>query len=147
MKKSSFLKTILVGAALMLQPVCTNAEVFNSIYKAIPEAQSTGKLAVFFVIATSCPHCQELMSDVGQNKALMKFMEENYIITVTDLEKGGKVPSDLPFNGDTPTIFVLTPAGQVVGNPISGKIPSPTLLEYLEKIDQLKKRYVDNGEK
>lgn len=147
MKKNSLLKTLLVGAILMLQPLFLKAEVYNSIYKAIPEAQSTGKLAIFFVIATSCPHCQELMADVGQNKALIKFMEENYIITVTDLEKGGKVPSDLPFSGDTPAIFILTPAGQVVGTPISGKIPSTTLLDYLERVDQLKKRYVDNGER
>jgi len=143
MKKNRFI-TFLVGAILLLQPL--QAQVYDSIYKAIPEAQENGKLAIFIVIATSCPHCKELMLDIGQNQSLTQFMQENYIIAVTDVEKGGKVPSDLPFTGTTPTIFILTPAGQVVGSPIEGKIPSKMLLEYLEKINQLKKKYVENGE-
>ncbi|AII15595.1 putative thioredoxin (plasmid) [Campylobacter iguaniorum] len=131
---------ILLGVALLLQ--ASYGQVFNSIYDAIPEAQKQGKLTIFFILSNTCPHCHELMADVNSNQKLASYLNENFIVTITDLAKGGKVPMDLPFNGTTPTTMILTPSGQVVGDPIEGKIPSDMLLEYLDKIETLKKSYV-----
>lgn len=130
----------ILAVALLLQ--VSYAQVFSSIYDAIPVAQQQGKLTIFFIVSNTCPHCHELMSDINSNKKLTDFLNENFVIAIADLNKGGKVPSDLPFNGSTPTTLILTPSGQVVGNPIEGKIPSDILLEYLDKIETLKKNYV-----
>jgi len=130
----------ILGVALLFQ--VSSAQVFDSIYDAIPEAQKQGKLTIFFILSNTCPHCHELMSDINSNQKLASYLKENFIVTVTDLTKGGKVPADLPFSGTTPTTMILTPSGQVVGDPIEGKIPSDMLLEYLDKIETLKKSYV-----
>jgi|GEM_PF-2384465 len=127
----------ILGVALLFQ--ISHAQTFESIYDAIPEAQKQGKLTIFFILSNTCPHCHELMEDVNSNQKLSSYLKENFIITITDLTKGGKVPVDLPFSGTTPTIMILTPSGQVVGDPIEGKIPSDMLLEYLDKIETLKK--------
>lgn len=131
---------VILGVALLLQ--VSSAQVFDSIYDAIPAAQQQGKLTVFFILSDTCPHCHELMADVNSNKELTNFLNENFVVAIADLAKGGKVPSDLPFTGTTPTTLILTPSGQVVGDPIEGKIPSNMLMDYLDKIERLKKSYV-----
>jgi len=130
----------ILGVALLFQ--ISHAQTFDSIYDAIPEAQKQGKLTIFFILSNTCPHCHELMEDINSNQKLSSYLKENFIITITDLTKGGKVPADLPFSGTTPTTMILTPSGQVVGDPIEGKIPSDMLLDYLDKIETLKKSYV-----
>jgi len=120
---------VILAVTLLLQ--VSSAKVFDSIYDAIPEAQKQGKLTIFFILSNTCPHCHEFMLDVNSNQKLASYLKENFIVTITDITKGGKVPVDLPFSGTTPTTMILTPTGQVVGNPIEGKIPSDMLLEYL----------------
>ena len=140
----SILKVIL-GLSFLFQ--ISSAQIFNNIYDAIPKAQQQGKLTIFFILSDTCSPCHELIKDINSNKELTNFLNENFIIAIADLAKGGKVPSDLPFTGTTPTILILTPSAQVVGNPIEGKIPSNILMNYLDKIEKLKKNYVDVGNK
>ena len=139
-KKMKRIVKAILGVALLFQ--ISHAQTFDSIYDAIPEAQKQGKLTIFFILSNTCPHCHELMEDINSNQKLSSYLKENFIITITDLTKGGKVPADLPFSGTTPTTMILTPSGQVVGDPIEGKIPSDMLLDYLDKIETLKKSYV-----
>ena len=134
---------IIIGVAMLLQ--LAHATTYDSIYKAIPAAQQQNKFVVFFILQTGCPHCSELMNDISNNQELTNLLENKYVVAITDLVRGGKVPADLPFNGQTPTIMVVTPNGKLIGNPIEGKVPSNMLLEYLTKLDKLKQSYEESG--
>lgn len=133
---------IFLSMIICFQISLAQIQVFDSIYKAIPEAQKQEKLTIFFILSNTCPHCHKFMEEINLNNKVLKYLKENFIVAITDISKDGKVPADLPFSGATPTTMILTPNAQLIGEPIVGQIPSHLLLEYLEKIEALRKSYI-----
>ena len=83
-------------------------EIFESIYKALPYAQKENKLIAFFIVSSRCPHCIKLLNDMKNNQNLIDLLNNNYVTVIADISSGAKVPIDLPFKGNTPTMMVVT---------------------------------------
>ena len=113
--------------ALVLVASSLKAEFYDSIYEAQDEALQEAKLMLFFVVSDTCPYCHKLMNDVYANKALLNYLDENLVVAVANLNADGLIPKDLIFNGVTPTTYILTPTGKVIGQPIEGAVDSNTL--------------------
>ena len=73
---------------------------------------------IFFAVSNTCPHCHKLMNDVLNNRDLMEYLNKNFIVAISDLNANGLIPKDLLLNGVTPTTYILTPTGKVIGTPI-----------------------------
>ena len=94
---------------------------------------------VFFVVSNRCQYCHKLLNDVMNNAGLMKYLDDNFIVSIADLENGGVIPKDLIFKGVTPTTYILTPTGIVIGTPIEGAIESDMLFTLLKGLEEYKK--------
>ncbi|WP_187648690.1 hypothetical protein [Nitrosophilus labii] len=134
---------ILLGLIFLLQIAV--AGTYTSIYDALPEAQNENKLIAFFILSSNCPHCIKFMQDVNNNKNLLNFLQNKYVVVYTDIARGGKVPVDLPFQGETPTFMIVTPSGRVVMQPIEGIIPSAMLYDFVKKVQLLKEKYDESS--
>lgn len=126
-------------AFMLIAPSLLKAEFYDSIYDAQKEALQEAKLMVFFVLSDTCQFCHKLMNDVYGNKALLEYLDENFVVAAINLNAGGLIPKDLVFNGVTPTTYILTPTGIVIGQPIEGAVDSHTLLGLLKGLEQYKK--------
>ena len=126
-------------AFMLIAPSLLKAEFYDSIYDAQKEALQEAKLMVFFVLSDTCQFCHKLMNDVYGNKALLEYLDENFVVAAVNLNAGGLIPKDLVFNGITPTTYVITPTGKVVGQPIEGAIDSYSLLELLKGLREYQK--------
>ncbi|WP_299548768.1 hypothetical protein [uncultured Helicobacter sp.] len=70
----------------------------------------------------------------------MQLLIEHYAVAVIDLDNpNSKIPSDLIFNGKTPTTYIITPTGNVIGQPLEGAISANHLYELLKNIQGVKK--------
>lgn len=117
------------------------AEFYDNIYDAAIQAQSEAKLMVFFVLSDTCQYCHKLMNDVLSNQVLLNYLDENFIVATTNLNADdGVIPRDLLFNGVTPTTYILTPTGKVIGQPIEGAIDSNILLGLIKGLEEYKKQ-------
>jgi len=99
------------------------------------------KPIIYFIISNNCTYCRGLITDVNSNQKLIQFLNTHYIAKTIVTSKQ-KVPKHLPFKGKVPTMIIEND-GQIVGDAISGQIPSYELLDYLTKIKesiQTKKR-------
>lgn len=119
-------------ALMLVVPSLLKAEFYDSIYEAQKQALQEAKLMVFFVVSDTCPHCHKLMNDVYGNQTLLGYLDENFVVAVANLNAGGLIPKNLVFNRVTPTTYILTPTGTVIGQPIEGAIDSNYLFELLK---------------
>lgn len=119
-------------ALMLVVPSPLKAEFYDSIYEAQKQALQEAKLMVFFVVSDTCPHCHKLMNDVYGNQTLLGYLDENFVVAVANLNAGGLIPKTLVFNQVTPTTYILTPTGTVIGQPIEGAIDSNYLFELLK---------------
>ncbi|QBL11257.1 thioredoxin family protein [Campylobacter helveticus] len=133
------LKILCLALLLALSPLTLEAKIYDDIYTAQKQALKEAKLMVFFVVSNQCQHCHKLLNDVMNNTALMKYLEDNFIVSIADLENGGVIPKDLIFKGVTPTTYILTPTGIVIGTPIEGAIESDMLFTLLKGLEEYKK--------
>lgn len=124
---------------MLVAPSLLKAEFYDSIYDAQKQALQEAKLMVFFVLSDTCQYCHKLMNDVYGNKALLEYLDENFVVATANLNAGGLIPSNLIFKGVTPTTYILTPTGMVIGQPIEGAIDSNTLLVLIKGLEQYKK--------
>lgn len=119
-------------ALMLVVPSLLKAEFYDSIYEAQKQALQEAKLMVFFVVSDTCPHCHKLMNDIYGNQTLLGYLDENFVVAVANLNAGGLIPKNLVFNQVTPTTYILTPMGTVIGQPIEGAIDSNYLFELLK---------------
>lgn len=119
-------------ALMLVVPSLLKAEFYDSIYEAQKQALQEAKLMVFFVVSDTCPHCHKLMNDIYGNQTLLGYLDENFVVAVANLNAGGLIPKNLVFNRVTPTTYILTPTGTVIGQPIEGAIDSNYLFELLK---------------
>ena len=120
-------KLIICLFAVFVAVTSVKAEFYDSIYDAQREALRDAKLMLFFVVTDTCPYCHRLMNDVLSNRAFLQYLDENLVVAVANLNTNGIIPKDLVFRGVTPTIYLLTPTGNVIGQPIEGAIDSNSL--------------------
>lgn len=121
-------------ALMLVVPSLLKAEFYDSIYDAQKQALQEAKLMVFFVVSDTCPHCHKLMNDIYGNQTLLGYLDENFVVAVANLNAGGLIPKNLVFNRVTPTTYILTPTGTVIGQPIEGAIDSNYLFELLKDL-------------
>ncbi len=119
-------------ALMLVVPSLLKAEFYDSIYEAQKQALQEAKLMVFFVVSDTCPHCHKLMNHIYGNQTLLRYLDENFVVAVANLNAGGLIPKNLVFNQVTPTTYILTPTGTVIGQPIEGAIDSNYLFELLK---------------
>ncbi|SUW99764.1 putative thioredoxin [Campylobacter jejuni subsp. doylei] len=79
------------------------------------------------------------MNDVLNNRDLMEYLNKNFIVAISDLNANGLIPKDLLLNGVTPTTYILTPTGKVIGTPIEGAVDSDILFGLLKGLEDYKK--------
>ncbi|HEH5121216.1 TPA: thioredoxin family protein [Campylobacter coli] len=115
------------------------AKIYDNVYTAQKQALKEVKLMVFFVLSSTCDYCHKLMNDVLNNRDLMEYLDENFIVAISDLNADGLIPKDLLFNGVTPTTYILTPTGKVIGTPIEGAVDSNILFGLLRGLEDYKK--------
>ncbi|NDJ27700.1 thioredoxin family protein [Campylobacter sp. MIT 12-8780] len=134
-------KILAIFISLVLGFLNLNAKTYNNIYDAAIQAQSEAKLMIFFVLSDTCQFCHKLMNDISSNQALLSYLDENFIVATTNLNADdGVIPRDLLFNGVTPTTYILTPTGKVIGQPIEGAIDSNMLLGLIKGLEEYKKQ-------
>lgn len=103
-----------------------------SIYSAFKKAQETNRPVYYIVTSASCEHCyKHLKNTVIPNVDLIR---KDFILAVADLNKGDKVPSDLPFDGYTPTTYIIAPNGNLMVTPIKGNFNQDYLYDILGKV-------------
>lgn len=129
----------LICSFILILPNALQAKFYDDIYEAAIEAQREAKLMVFFVLSDTCGFCHKLMNDVVNNQVLMNYLDKNFVVTAINLNAGGIIPQDLIFNSVTPTIYILTPTGKVIGQPIEGAIESNMLYELIKGLEEFKK--------
>lgn len=102
------------------------------IYEAFIKAQETNRPIYYIVVSASCEHCyKHLKNTVIPNKELIM---KDFIFAITDVTKGQKIPSDLPFDGYTPTTYIVAPNGQLMITPLKGNFDSNFLYNIFEKL-------------
>ncbi|ENK8198198.1 thioredoxin family protein [Campylobacter upsaliensis] len=133
------IKILCLALLLALSPLSLEAKIYEDIYVAQKQALKEAKLMVFFVVSNRCQYCHKLLNDVMNNAGLTKYLDDNFIVSIADLENGGVIPKDLIFKGVTPTTYILTPTGIVIGTPIEGAIESNMLFTLLKGLEEYKK--------
>jgi len=132
-------KGLILAIFIALLPLNLEAKVYDSIYDAQKQALREAKLMIFFVVSNTCPYCHKLLTDVQNNQELMVYLKQNFIVAISDLNTGGLIPKDLVFKGVTPTTYILTPTGKVIGMPIEGAVDSNMLFGLVKGLEEYKK--------
>ena len=134
MKKILFSLFLLAGVAF------GNPKVYGDIFEGQKEGLREAKLMLYIISSSKCPHCHNLLNDIGKTPHLLRLLEEDFIFIVTDLEDPrARIPNDLAFNGKTPTTYILTPTGNLIGTPIEGGIKAQDLYTLLKGLEDYKK--------
>lgn len=126
----------LSGSIAMANPQLTTQsaqvdEVFD-IYQAYDRAQKSNKPIYYVVTSASCPHCYTYLKNTIEPN--FGVINRDFIFALSDLTKGDKIPSNLIFNGTTPTTYILSPNGQQLVSPIEGSFDSGYLKTLLNKL-------------
>lgn len=136
------MKKILLVLMLVIVSLQLNASVVfhNNIYDAQKQALKEAKIIVFIIASSSCQFCHKLLNDISNHQSLMQLLVEHYAVAVIDLDNpNSKIPADLIFKGKTPTTYIITPTGNVIGQPLEGAISANHLYELLKNIQGVKK--------
>ncbi len=133
------IKILFLAIFLAFSLMTLEAKIYDNVYAAQKQALKEAKLMVFFVLSNTCNYCHKLMSDALNNRDLMEYLDENFIVAISDLNADGLIPRDLLFNGVTPTTYILTPTGKVIGTPIEGAVDSNMLFGLLKGLEDYKK--------
>ena len=113
---------------LSVSTIMLNAGTSFDIYSASEEAKRINKPIMFVVVSATCNYCQLYMNDTVAPS--FKNIRRNFVFALSDLTKGDKIPSNLPFNNVTPTTYFLSPNGDLLTQPIEGNFTK----QHLEKV-------------
>ena len=102
------------------------------IYTAYKHAHKLNKPIFYVVASANCSHCTAYL----QNTIKPNFEQINrdFVFALSDLTKGDKVPSNVPFNGTTPSTYIISPNGTLMITPIEGNFDSRYLQLLLKKL-------------
>ncbi len=123
-------KIVLIMAALICSLMAMDEEL--NIYNAFKKAQEVNRPVYFIVTSSTCEHCYKHLKDtVIPNSELIR---KDFILAMADLNKGDKIPSNLPFDGYTPTTYIIAPNGDLMVSPLKGNFGKEYLFEILDKV-------------
>ncbi|EKJ5775033.1 thioredoxin family protein [Campylobacter coli] len=126
------IKILFLVIFLAFSPMALEAKIYDNVYTAQKQALKEAKLMFFFILSSTCDYCHKLMNDVLNNRDLIEYLDENFIVAISDLNADELIPKDLLFNGVTPT-------GKVIGTPIEGAVDSNMLFGLLKGLEDYKK--------
>ena len=108
-------------------------DIFN-IENALQKAQRVNKPVYYVVANAGCSHCVNYL----QNTIRPNFDEinRNFVFALSDLSKGDRIPQNLPFDGTTPTTYILAPNGQMMSNPIKGDFSTYYFRKLVDRLYQ-----------
>lgn len=134
MKKILFLLFLVEGVTF------GNPKVYNDIFEGQKAALKEAKLMLYIISSSKCQHCHNLLNGINNTPHLLKLLKDDFVFIVTDLENPySRIPNDIVFNGKTPTTYILTPTGNLIGIPIEGSIKSQDLYTLLKGLEDYKK--------
>jgi len=116
------------------------AKLFFNLSDAINSAKWNDKPILVFIVSSNCPHCQNLVHSIGNNKNFFRWIVKSYNWVVIDVAFKNP-PASVYFDGYVPTIEVFTPNMQLISRPIKGEVPLNMLYQYLNNNLQLYYRY------
>ena len=134
MKKILFLLFLVEGVTF------GNPKVYNDIFEGQKVALKEAKLMLYIISSSKCQHCHNLLNGINNTPDLLKLLKDDFVFIATDLENPySRIPNDIVFNGKTPTTYILTPTGNLIGIPIEGSIKSQDLYTLLKGLEDYKK--------
>jgi len=118
---------------LSVYTLTASAETFN-ISDAFNKAKRMNKPIYYVVANAGCSHCYDYLTKTI--KPNFNEINRNFVFALSDLSKGDKVPSNLPFDGITPTTYILAPNGQMMSDPIKGAFSSYYFRKLMDRLYQ-----------
>ena len=125
-----YLKHLFLTLLISVQALFANAD-FN-IYNAFEKAQETNRPIYYVVASAGCSHCVNYLQDTVYPS--FELINKDFVFALSDISAGDKVPSNLPFNGTTPTTYILAPTGELMAAPIEGNFDETHLKTLLSKL-------------
>ncbi len=124
-------KSILAFIFIFLSFSASADDQFN-IYKSYQKAHSANRPIYYVVANGGCSHCESYL----KNTITPNFQEinRNFVFALSDLSKGDKVPSNIPFDGTTPTTYILSPNGKLMIDPIKGDFGPNYFRQIMDKL-------------
>lgn len=104
---------------------------FN-IYNAYEKAKKTNRPVYYLVASARCSHCTAHIKHTI--KPNFEQINKDFVFAMSDVSQGDKVPNNLPFDGTTPTTYIISPDGKLMANPIKGNFDSRYLFELLGQL-------------
>jgi thiol-disulfide isomerase/thioredoxin len=112
---------------------------YSDIYTAARTSSMTGKPIVFVVTQSNCPHCIEYWHRTLNEPTIQGILENHFEFAVSTIDKGGKIPSDLPAPRKTPTTYVVGSSGKILMEPIEGNLDAQGLYNVLYRVNEIAK--------
>lgn len=106
-------------------------DIFD-IYKAYDRAQKLNRPVFYVVASAGCSHCYAYLNNTI--KPNFELINRDFVFAMSDISKGDKVPSNIPFNGTTPTTYIISPTGQLMTPPIEGNFNQEYLQTLIQKL-------------
>lgn len=135
MKLKMLLASILISySTLFAKPAQVNMANENmfSINKAFEKSQAQGKPIFYIVASANCGHCVDYLNNTVRTN--FEVLNRDFVFAISDLTKGDSIPKGLPFDGTTPTTYILNPNGELMLSPLKGNFSSDYLHEILNKL-------------
>ncbi|MGE4511544.1 MAG: hypothetical protein AB7D43_10645 [Sulfurimonadaceae bacterium] len=109
------------------------------VYSAFDKAQKENKPLFYVVVSAGCPHCVSFFENTIHPN--FEMIHRDFEFAFSDISRGDKIPSNIKFNGTTPSTYIVTPNGQTIVGPLEGNFDSK-YLHYL--VSEMRKSYAKN---
>lgn len=76
---------------------------------------------VFIVASNQCSHCGSYLNGIASSQRATNIINQRYIFALSIIDKGGIIPSGIPFSGTTPTTYIFK-KNRLAIQPIEGEI-------------------------
>lgn len=128
---SAFSYSCSANATATSSDTINNQNIFD-IYEAHEKAMRLNKPIFYVVASANCSHCVTFLQKTI--RPVFEDINRNFVFALSDLTKGDKVPSNIPFNGTTPSTYILSPDGKLLTEPIEGNFNLNHLQLILRKL-------------
>ena len=110
--------------------IATADNIVYDIYSAAKKYSMSNKPIFYVIASTNCTHCVHFIKNTITPN--FKSINENFVFALSNLENDDKIPSDIPFNGTTPSTYIISSSGEILEGPIEGDFNQ----EYYKKLVQ-----------